>query len=77
LSIDFILGFGGQKYCGSHYQTFEVFSTFQICNLSIFGYFEIYSNQFLLKIETGLSLKCDMSLFFSGSHKCLKYLTKL
>jgi hypothetical protein len=35
-----------------------------------------YSNEFLLKIETGLSLECDMSLFFSGSHKCLKYLTK-
>ncbi len=35
-----------------------------------------YSNEFLLKIETGLSLECDMSLFFSGSHKCFKYLTK-
>jgi hypothetical protein len=45
-------------------------------NLSIFGHSESYSNEFLLKIETGLSLDCDMSLFFSGSHKCLKYLTK-
>jgi hypothetical protein len=59
LSIGFILGFGGQKNCGSHYQTFEVFSTFQT-NLSIFGYFESYSNVFLLKIETGLSLEVKL-----------------
>ncbi len=45
-------------------------------NLSIFGYSQSYSNEFLLKIETGLSLECDMSLFFSGNHQCLKYLTK-
>jgi len=38
-------------------------------NLSIFGYFENYSNKYLLKIETELSLQCDMSLFFSGSHQ--------
>ncbi len=47
-----------------------------LTNLSVFGYFENYSNEFLLKIETGLSLECDISLFFSGSHKCLKYFTK-
>jgi hypothetical protein len=47
-----------------------------LTNLSIFGYSQSYSNEFLLKIETWLSLECDMSLFFSESHKCLKYLTK-
>jgi hypothetical protein len=33
--------------------------------LYIFGYSESYSNEILLKIETELSLECDMSLFFS------------
>jgi hypothetical protein len=47
-----------------------------LTDLSIFGHSEGYSNEFLLKIETGLSLECDMSLFFSEGHKCLKYLTK-
>jgi hypothetical protein len=48
-----------------------------LTNLSIFGYSQSYSNEILLKIETGLSLECDMSLFFSRNHKHLKYLPKL
>ncbi len=78
MSISFILGFGGQKKIVvliiKHLKCFLHFK-FQT-NLSIFDYSQSYSNEFLLKIETGLSLECDMNLFFSGSHQCLKYLTK-
>jgi hypothetical protein len=78
LSISFILGFGGQKkilvLIIKHLKCFLRFKF--LTNLSIFDYSQSYSNEFLLKIETGLSLECDMSLFFSGSHQCLKYLTK-
>jgi hypothetical protein len=66
-----------RKNSGSRYQNLKCFLHFKfLTNLFIFGYSQSYSNEFLLKIETGLSLECDMSLFFSGSHKHLKYLTK-
>ncbi len=81
MSVGFILGFGGQKNSGfilvltiKHLKCFLHFKF--LTNLSIFGYSQSYSNEFLLKIETGLSLECDMSLFFSESHKHLKYLIK-
>ncbi len=53
----------------------NIWSSFYISNFLLICLF-LVTLKVLLKIETRLSLECDIRLFFSRSHQHLKYLTK-
>ncbi len=78
--LKYLLNLEFRKSSVSDYQIFEMSLLFKLNSFltkeTILGFSESYSNEILLKIESGLSRECDMSLLFSESLNWSKYLIK-